>query len=53
MKPDEARILLLVDLRDFFSSDLGTGEGGGGGGGGGRKINSENDQLTCHFQMTS
>ena len=32
MKPDEARILLLVDLRDFFSSDLGTGEGGGGGG---------------------
>ena len=35
----------LVDLRDFFSSDLGSG-GGGGGEGGARKINSENDQFT-------
>ena len=31
--PDKARIVLLVDLRDFFS-DLWSGWGGGGGGGG-------------------
>ena len=34
------QIFLLVDLGDFFS-DLGLG---------GREKNSENDQLTCHFQ---
>ena len=35
-----ARIVLLVDLRDFFT-DLGSGGGGG---------SSENDQLTSYFQ---
>ena len=41
----KARIFLLVDLREFFLSDLGSGRR--------KKINkksSENDQLTGHFQ---
>ena len=45
MSSDKARVFLLVDLRDFFSSDFGSE---------GRKKqkqkNSENDQLTGHFQ---
>ena len=38
----KARIYLLVDLRDFFFSDLGSG--------GRKKKSFENDQLTGHFQ---
>ena len=38
---------LLVDLQDFFFSDLGSGVGGEVRG---DKKSSENDKLTGHFQ---